>query len=87
MIWNMTLSFGKVTPQSILANMITSGVGDGGGRLTNDQIFEMIEILDANTETNRNKLNEVIEHINAHHEVFFTKRAIVEEDMTIPVWS
>ena len=62
MIWNMTLSFGKVTPQSILANMISSGVGTeaGGGRLTNDQIFEMIDILDANTEANRKALNNLI---------------------------
>jgi len=86
MIWNMTLSFGKVTPQSLLANMITSGTEAGGGRLTNDQIFEMIDILDTNTETNRLKLNEVIGHINAHHDVFIGRDIRATEVMVAPLW-
>ncbi len=84
MTFNMTLSFGKVTPESLLANMLASGTGDG--RLSNDQIFQMIDNLLANVETNRDKLNEVIEHINAHHDQFIGRDIRATEVMVAPLW-
>lgn len=90
-IFNMTLSFGKVTSQSLLANALTAGIGAGEaggreaeGRLTNDQIFEMIDFVTANMEAGREKLNEVIDHLNAHHDFFHSKIAVFREQLTIP---
>lgn len=80
MTWSMTISFGKVSTQSLIANSLAAG----DGRLSNDQIFGMIEALDVNAEANRDKLNEVIDHINDHHELFHSKEILVTDILTIP---
>jgi len=88
MTFNMTLSFGKVAPESMLANMLTTG----DGRLSNAQILDMITALDTNIENNRNALNELITIWNSFKlgevtipTTFVARRLKVTHRLQIPV--
>lgn len=89
--WTMGIAFGKVTMQSLMANLITAGgvSGETYARLSNEQIFALIDDLARDVYIELNK------QIDAHNELvakwnsFVTegiaiKKLIVTDSLTIP---
>ena len=95
--WTMMLSFGKVTLQSLLANIGVAGAATAGvlggaratttadGRLTNQQILDLLD------DVYNDAVDEAVRLFNAwivsHHNSAVFKNLTATEQLIIPVWS
>ena len=79
--FNMAVSFGKVSIQSLMANALASG----DGRYTNEQIMSMIDALSENQKILFANHKSLYDYLIPGDDVHFNKLQ-VHEQMIIPVW-